>query len=230
MRVGGTLRGDSTAERIKAAAVQLFAQKGFEATAIREIADVAQVSTSSLYHYIDNKDELLTEIMTTAMLRLIKCSLAMVDPSGTAPERLVALVRCHVGMQIIDRLPALVTDNEIRALRGEARERVIRLRDEYEDGWTMTLTDGKEQGCFDVAVPKVARLALLEMCNGVARWYQDDGPMQISDICDQFATLALSMVNAQRDGRPLKVADVAQEGPSAFYARLLRLAQSEVAE
>ena len=225
MRIGGTLRGDSTAERIKSAAVQLFAQKGFEATAIREIADVAQVSTSSLYHYIDNKDELLTEIMTTAMLKLIRCSLAVVDPADPPPERLVALVRCHVGMQIIDRLPALVTDNEIRALRGEDRLKVVLLRDDYEDRWTRALIEGKQEGCFDVAVPKVARLALLEMCNGVARWYRDDGPMQIPEICDHFATLALSMVNAQDGGRRLHLADVAQEASGTFYAKLVGLAQ-----
>ena len=224
------MRGDSTAERIKSVAVQLFAQKGFEATAIREIADAAQVSTSSLYHYIDTKEELLTEMMTAAMLKLIKCSLAVVDPTDSPPGRLVALVRCHVGMQIIDRLAALVTDNEIRALHGDDRAKVLKLRDEYEERWTSTLTEGKEDGVFDVAVPKVARLALLEMCNGVARWYKDDGPMAVAEICDHFATLALSMVNAQRDGRPLRIADVTREPSVALYERLVHIAKGGVIE
>lgn len=228
--VNASFRGDSTKERIKSAAVRLFARNGFEATAIRDIAEAAQVSTSSLYHYMENKDELLTDIMITAMVKLIKCSVAVVDPGEAPPARLVALVRCHVGLQIIDRLAALVTDNEIRSLRDDDLRTVLSLRDEYESYWTKALIDGREQGYFSLEAPKLARLGLLEMCNGVARWFKDDGPLRIWEIEDYFATFALSMVNAQNSERPLCVDDVTPVTAKEFHQRLVELFNTIVTE
>ena len=49
-------------ERIIAAAVTLFAERGFDATAVQQIVDRAEVTKGALYHYFDSKDELLYEI------------------------------------------------------------------------------------------------------------------------------------------------------------------------
>lgn len=58
---------EETWRLIQAAAIRLFATKGFAAVSIREIAHEAGISTAALYHYMSTKDDLLTAIMRQAL-------------------------------------------------------------------------------------------------------------------------------------------------------------------
>jgi AcrR family transcriptional regulator len=198
-----------TKQRIEQAALQLFAAKGFEATGIREIADRAGLSTSALYHYMGSKDELLVAFMVESMTELTRVTSAALAGAEGPAAQLAALVRAHVGFHTLDAQRSLVSDDELRAVSDAAFTKVMQLRDGYERMWAETLEHGRRSGEFSFGNARVTRLALLEMCNGVARWYSDRGPMHPADIADSFADLALAMVGAQRDGLAVRTADLA---------------------
>jgi AcrR family transcriptional regulator len=44
---------------------ELFAQKGFRATTVREIADAAGILSGSLYHHFDSKESIGDEILSS---------------------------------------------------------------------------------------------------------------------------------------------------------------------
>lgn len=48
---------------ILGAAEELFASKGYQGTSIEEIADLAEVSTGTIYFYFKNKEDLLIQLM-----------------------------------------------------------------------------------------------------------------------------------------------------------------------
>jgi AcrR family transcriptional regulator len=213
----------STKRRIEQAALQLFAAKGFEATGIRDIADRAGISTAALYHYMGSKDELLIDFMRVSMTQLTRVArqaLAAIAGAATdgaatdgaatdgAAAELATLVRVHVGFHILDPQRSLVADDELRALSEEAFARVMDLRDAYEKLWSDALERGVRSGTFGISDVRIARLAALEMCNGVARWYSDAGPMQPGQIADAFTDLALAMVGASRGERSLRLDDL----------------------
>jgi AcrR family transcriptional regulator len=198
----------STKRRIEAAALQLFASKGFEATGIRDIADRAGVSTAALYHYMGSKDELLVAFMVESMTELIRAARAALEGCEDPAEQLAALVRTHVGFHTLDAQRSLVADDELRAVSDVAFTKVMQLRDGYELLWAETLDLGVRSGEFSLADPRVTRLALLEMCNGVARWYSDRGPRSPAEIADCFADLALAMVSARKRGDIATLADL----------------------
>jgi AcrR family transcriptional regulator len=50
-------------ERILEAAVKLFAEKGFDATSVDEIARLAEINKAMIYYYFSSKDELLSSII-----------------------------------------------------------------------------------------------------------------------------------------------------------------------
>jgi AcrR family transcriptional regulator len=197
----------STQVRIRDAAVRLFAQKGFEATGIRDIADQAGVKTSALYHYMDSKEDLLVDIMDSILAKLITAAEESIVGAISSAEVLVALVRAHVGLHAYERLSALVGDGELRALSDEKRSHVVKFRDEYEELWTHALNEGVKEGIFVIDNVKITRLALLEMCNGVARWYSETGTLAVGDVADSFAELALSLVEATVSGRRARITD-----------------------
>ena len=214
----------STKRRIEQAALQLFASKGFAGTGIRDIADRAGLSTAALYHYMGSKDELLVAFMGESMTELTKVALCALEGAEHPAVRLSALVRTHVGFHTLDAQRSLVADDELRAVSDAAFTKVRQLRDGYELLWAETLELGKRSGAFAFGDARITRLALLEMCNGVARWYSDRGPKHPAELADSFADLALAMVRATMDGQPVQAADL----PGRPTREILALVGAEI--
>ncbi|WP_197318736.1 TetR/AcrR family transcriptional regulator [Saccharomonospora sp. NB11] len=185
-----------TRERVHRAAVKLFAEKGFHGTGIRDLASESQLSTASLYHYMGSKEDLLADIMRRCLRSLLdsaQAELAGVDDPATRLRRLVKLhVRAHARMPEETR----IVDHEIPVLSPGVRHSVVELRDAYERLWADAVTDGVEAGVFTTAHPGVTRLALLEMCTGVARWYSPRGSLPLDELASHYADVALRAVGA----------------------------------
>jgi AcrR family transcriptional regulator len=213
-----------TKQRIEQSALQLFAAKGFEATGIRDIADRAGLSTAALYHYMGSKDELLVAFMVESMTELTRVARAALEGAASPAAQLSALVRTHVGFHTLDAQRSLVADDELRAVSDAAFIKVMQLRDGYERLWADTLERGQRSGEFSFADARITRLALLEMCNGVARWYSDRGRMNPAEIADCFAGLALAMVGAGLTG----AAAPAPQGQAHPTREILALVAAEL--
>lgn len=66
------LKGKSkTKERIFDIAINLFAQNGFDATSMREIAEGVGIKKASLYSHYKSKDEILVEILKYPLGRML---------------------------------------------------------------------------------------------------------------------------------------------------------------
>lgn len=191
----------SSGMRVRAAAVKLFAAKGFHGTGIRDLASEAELSSASLYHYMGTKEDLLVEIMTTALRRLLDAADKATAGAADPVARLRSLVALHVLAHAARPAETRVVDNEVDALSDAARTRVVALRDEYEGLWARAISDGVAAGVFHTAHPAVTRLALLEMCSGVARWYSPLGPLPLEGLATHYAELALGAL-----GHPVAVA------------------------
>ena len=98
---------------------------------------------------------------------------------------------------------------------------MIALRDEYEAIWRALVDKGlAKPTVFRIASPKLTRLALLEMCNGVAHWYSRAGQFSAQEISDYYAGLALDLVAARRDGHAIRLEDTAGRSAQELMALL----------
>src|SRR5689334_21527647 len=167
--------GDTTEQQVRRAAVALFAGRGFHATGIRELAHAAGVSSSTLYHYMGTKEDLLFAIIQDSSRRLIDAAHRLAD-LDLAPDTMVcALVAMHVSVHATYRDETAVVDNELRCLDDDRRARAVELRDAYEVFWTRAISAGARDGVFSVHNQRLARLGILQMCSGVAGWYSPKG-------------------------------------------------------
>lgn len=73
---------DTTRERIRAAAVELFTQQGYEKTSLREIADRVGITKASLYYHYPSKQALLLAIVEP----FLADSAATMDAAGRMPR------------------------------------------------------------------------------------------------------------------------------------------------
>jgi AcrR family transcriptional regulator len=187
-------RGGPAEARIRDASTRLFAQRGFQATGIRDIAAEAGVTTAALYHYVGAKEELLVAIMRDVMDPLIEEAQRIVATHQRPDERLAALVRQHVRFHATEQLATLVADTEIRSLSPGPRDEVVARRDAYEAIWRKVIAEGIADGTFRVEDAWIATIALLQMCTGIAHWYRPTGSLTLDQLSRRYIDLALYLL------------------------------------
>jgi AcrR family transcriptional regulator len=97
-------RGEQTRQRIIQGALRLFAEKGVDATSIRDIASSAAISEPAIYRHFKSKEDLVWEIFWSGYRGLGE-TLRAVEASGGLRERLAAMVQTICGL--FDRDQAL---------------------------------------------------------------------------------------------------------------------------
>ncbi len=75
------LAAPTSAERILSTALDLFAVKGYDATAVREICEAARITRPTLYHFYGSKDGVLQALVTAGFVRFR----SMVDVALATP-------------------------------------------------------------------------------------------------------------------------------------------------
>jgi TetR/AcrR family fatty acid metabolism transcriptional regulator len=80
-------------QQILAAAVRVFARKGFHATRMADVAREAGVAYGLVYHYFGSKDAVLQAVFREAWARLLE-AVALAEENGeTAVEQLALVIR-----------------------------------------------------------------------------------------------------------------------------------------
>ena len=160
------------AELVRAAA-QLFREKGFEGTTIRDIASAVGMRSGSPFYHFANKHELLMAVMEEGLrLGLDRTRAVLGDADLPADERFRRLVRAHYGILHdtgSDFIPVMLYD--WRSLPAQYKRRIIELKDRYDAIWQVTLDDLHREGRLG-ADAKLARLMILGAINFSATWYR----------------------------------------------------------
>ena len=124
----------SVRDKVLAAAVQLFAEFGYHAATMRDIARIAGIQAASIYYHYASKQALLVEVMETHMRQLNANLEHIVSKQDTVQQRLYGAISNHIRLHTTYKSEFFIIDTEIRALKGENRGEVLALRDQYEDG------------------------------------------------------------------------------------------------
>ena len=91
----------SRREELLAIAADLFAQRGFKNTTVRDIADAAGILSGSLYHHFDSKESMVDEILSSFQTELFKKYDEILGSGLDARAKVEAVVR--VSFEAIDQ-------------------------------------------------------------------------------------------------------------------------------
>lgn len=191
-RIPGEPQGG--AERIRKAAIDLFRERGYHGTSVRDLAHAVEMETASLYYHYPSKQDILIDLFDHTMADLIAGVEAAVAGETGAVQRLRAAVRFHVAFHIARQDEAFISHSELRALDEVPLARTIAQRDRYEKFMRSLLRAGVKEGCFKIADIGITATAILMMCSGVSDWFQGRGRLSGSSIADHYAELVLRMV------------------------------------
>jgi len=186
---------DNRRDELVRAAAQLFREKGFEGTTIRDIAGAVGMRSGSPFYHFANKHELLMAVMEEGLHLGLDRTRAVLDEAGLTPtERFRRLVRTHYGILHdtgSDFIPVMLYD--WRSLPAQYKRRIIELKDRYDAIWQSTLDDLHREGRL-AADAKLARLMILGAINFSATWYRAKPRMARRVDLDALADETVALV------------------------------------
>lgn len=166
----------------------LFAQKGYDGTSMREIAEACEISKALLYHHFAGKQDIHTRIIVDSGERLLaKVEQHVAKASGPA-ERLRAFMVGAANFFEDNRSSWGVSSSAFWN-HGDhaARAEQLAQRDRFERMLRAIIADGIEQGVLraDLDAAMAGRLVLSSI-NWMHRWYDPTKAMRASEIADTY--------------------------------------------
>ncbi|MFR9731213.1 TetR/AcrR family transcriptional regulator [Saccharopolyspora sp. MS10] len=195
---GGT--GVSRRSELLAIAADLFAERGFAVTTVREIADAAGILSGSLYHHFDSKESMVDEILRE-FLDFQQQVHREVLREGSDPRTAIAeLIRRS--FEAMDRYRAAVTIYQNEAKHLAHLERFSYLRraaNDFERTWMKVLQQGQDSGVFraDLNI-KITYRFVRDAVWTTVHWYNPRGRLNAQVIAEEHVALLCDGIMAER--------------------------------
>jgi AcrR family transcriptional regulator len=181
----------SRKEQIIVTAAQLFKQKGYEASSMRDIALVLNMEAASLYHHIKSKEEILELICFTMAQKFLAAIAEVNDIYFNAEEKLRKAILHHVEIITEDINKSAVFLREWRSLPENSLKDFMFLRNHYESEFTHIIENGMQEDIFENVDKKFAVLSILSSVNWINEWYQADGKMNAAEIAKKISDFVM---------------------------------------
>jgi AcrR family transcriptional regulator len=208
------LSRDDRMEQTLEAARSLFAERGYAAVTMDEIAAAVGVTKPLLYNYFGNKERLYIACMERAGDALIATIAATVDETANPGDALGAGVRAFFFFLDSDRSAWAVLFDETLPQAGEVFDRVAAYRGQIIDLVSASLLAQIPERGRDAAKVEVEALstALLGASEALARWWLRTEAIGAEDA----AELLISTVEPglRERSTPTSTSNSPQGGPS----------------
>jgi AcrR family transcriptional regulator len=183
-------------DAITGAAREIFAERGYHGTSIRDIAKRAGLSLSALYYWHPSKQHLLAALIEEIQHDYFeRCDRALRSAGDDPAAKLRALVRATVEYRVSMRVESNIATLEWRNLEPDNRERLDGVRRSASQLWADIVADGVARGEFHCTHPDDARRAIVAACNAIAQWYEPGGEITLPELAERYTDIALRIVD-----------------------------------
>lgn len=156
------------------AASQLFRERGFADTGMRDIADAVDLSPANLYHYFDGKHELLFYCQDRALDRMLDAVASARRTTSSATERLRLVFTAHVHT-LLDDIEGATAHMQMETLPPPLRSAIVKKRDRYEHALRRLVAAGVRSGELVDMQPAIVARAMLGAMNWTVTWFRPGG-------------------------------------------------------
>jgi AcrR family transcriptional regulator len=188
---GITPAGAQTASAIRNEAATLFFQHGFEATSLRQVAAGVGLKVGSLYNHIENKEDLLLQIMGGTMDELMELQIAGLAKTDDIIQKIIVLLECHIRFHAERARAVFIGNSELRSLSAENRVKITDRRREYQVLIEGLIEEARATGRADVLDARLHAFSIVAMGSHVASWYKESGPLSLDRIINIYSKIAI---------------------------------------
>jgi TetR/AcrR family transcriptional regulator, cholesterol catabolism regulator len=129
---------------------QLFWQKGYHSTSMKDVADACNCRPANIYHYFKSKEDILYEVIRDITERTVASIRHLENDEVTSPaDQIKSFVKSHLGLlSTMNKSNILISDTGLRDLTPEHRKAIVELRDTYDSILCKVLRRGINSGDF----------------------------------------------------------------------------------
>ncbi len=179
MARSATIHVDNRRDELLRAAARLFAQGGFEATSMRDIAGEVGMIAGSMYYHFPSKEDLIAAVYARGVTQITEAVRNAIDGARAPWDRLEAACIAHLQELLAENAFARVMTADLSRLPPALRRRLVTRRDAYEALFVgildvLPLPAGTDR--------RLLRLHVLGALNWTPTWYSagDQPPAAIA--------------------------------------------------
>lgn len=178
------------------AAADEFLEKGYEATAVSDIAARVGADRASFYYYFDSKEQLFEEIAGEVTETNLEAAEQILVAEQPPRDRLAAMIKLLI-TSYVENYPHLTVymSEEMHKIRIKDNPWAVGMRRQMrriESIANEILAEGIEDGSFRGDVPpEIAARGLFGMVNWTHRWLRPDSGYGADQIADWFTAIFL---------------------------------------
>ncbi len=156
---------------------------------MQDIADAVGLYKGSLYQHIDNKEDVVFEIIFEGLKATVDALEQTCAAASTFHEKLRQAINHNIRYTAthVDVLAVLLENT--KHLSKERQAPIIGQQHRYEKIFIDILENGIRAGEFRPVNVKAAAFAIIGMCNWVYRWYSSGGSLSADEVAQIFYDL-----------------------------------------
>jgi AcrR family transcriptional regulator len=187
-------RDSAAAERIRRAAIEVFAESGYSGSSTRQIAKRLNMSATAMYPHYRSKEELLYAIALEGHHSLLATLRASDNPATNFAVRLQSVVSAFAAWHAENRKQARVVQYELRGLTPSHYRTIAPLRRQATEIIADIVEGGQAAGEFNVHSVDEVVAAISSLCVDVCRWFPSHMHRDARKLGEMYARLAERLV------------------------------------
>lgn len=180
---------DAKRETILKKSAELFARAGYDGTSLTDIAKACGTSKALLYHYYENKEALLSDIIRAHLQELVDVVREARSTAGTARERLEALVRATLEAYRDADAEHVIQINEMGRLPKETQDELKAMERELVVHAKEAIVEANPSLAARPELVKPVTMSLFGMMNWSFMWFKPSKGMSREQYAGMLTTL-----------------------------------------
>jgi AcrR family transcriptional regulator len=184
-------RKASKKEFILKKAAQMFREKGFAATSMRDLAETVGIEAASLYNHIRSKNEMLESICFDVANRFTLFMDELELQEVPVISKIETLLRFHI-RQMFDQVEeVIVCDREWKHLDEPYLSNFHNQRRTYRKRFAAIIEDGIRKNEINNIDAPTAVIIMLHAVNGIESWHRSRAKISASELEDNMVTIMI---------------------------------------
>ncbi len=190
---------DEKRKSILKLSARAFAQQGYDKTSMAQIARICGFSKALLYHYYENKETLLIDIISAHLEELVDAVQSVAQAEQEPVEILRALCRALLMAYEDADSEHKLQINELSFLPTEKKQDIIELERKLVAIFARAVAATNPQFSDGSALIKPVTMSLFGMLNWSYLWFRPDGDLTREGYADLVVSLLLNGSQSLKD-------------------------------
>jgi AcrR family transcriptional regulator len=179
-------------------AAQLFIEKSYGRTSMNDVAERLRITKPALYHYFQNKEQILLECYRSGTALIEETLNEIADHCGSGLEKVEAFICSYANVMTINFGRCVMRLDE-GDLSEQARLEVRKYKRKIDRRLRSFIQEGINDGSIVSCDAKIAAFSIAGALNWICQWYEPEGALSGEEIASQFAqTLTQGLVRRTR--------------------------------